>query len=167
LVTIRTQIEIKAPIELCFDMARNIELHTKTVWKHTKDRAIAGRTIGMIEAGEQVNFEATHFLIRQRLKSKIIEFNKPYKFVDQMVSGAFRTLNHKHEFMTVHNHTVMKDELTFEAPYGLAGKAAEMLILSRYMRNFLNYRNSQLKLVVEECHAQSLPKSMRNPTKSL
>lgn len=160
MVIIRTQIEINAPIELCFDWARNIELHTKTVWMHTRERAIAGRTIGMIEAGEQVTFEATHFLIKQRLTSRITEFIKPYLFVDQMVSGAFKTLRHKHEFMTVHDHTVMKDELTLEAPYGLLGRAAERLFLRRYMRNFLIYRNSQLKLLIENYYAEC---QLKNP----
>ncbi|MFC5653410.1 cell division protein [Paenibacillus solisilvae] len=155
MVIVQTKIQINAPLELCFDMARDIDLHTKTVWKHTGEIAIAGRMSGRIEADEQVTFEATHFLVRQRLTSRIIEFNKPYVFVDQMVSGAFKSLNHRHEFTAIDNHTLMMDELKFEAPYGLLGKAAEALILKRYMRNFLLHRNLQLKTLAEEIHVRT------------
>jgi hypothetical protein len=70
-------------------MARNIDLHTKTVWSHTQERAVAGRTTGMIGKGETVTFQATHFLIRQKLTSRIIDYTRPFKFVDEMISGTF------------------------------------------------------------------------------
>ncbi len=34
---------IKAPIEVCFDLARNVEIHTLTT-SQTKERAIGGVT---------------------------------------------------------------------------------------------------------------------------
>ncbi|WP_311547857.1 SRPBCC family protein [Paenibacillus baekrokdamisoli] len=150
---LQTEIEIKVPLECCFDLARNIDIHMQTVWKFTKERAIAGRTTGMIEDGEHVTFEATHFLIRQQLRSKIVEFHRPFIFVDQMVSGAFKTLRHSHTFTAVnHSTTLMKDELIFEAPYGFVGRFVEVFILKRYMRSFLNHRNKQLKLLAERTY---------------
>lgn len=34
---------IKAPIELCFDLARNVDIHTQTTTK-TRERAVGGIT---------------------------------------------------------------------------------------------------------------------------
>jgi hypothetical protein len=42
LIKVFTKIEIHAPIEVCFDLARNIDVHTETVSKHTRERAIKG-----------------------------------------------------------------------------------------------------------------------------
>src|SRR5690349_5111508 len=71
---------INATPEKCFDAARNIDLHTETVWTHTNEQAIHGVVHGYIGLGETVTFKATHFGIRQTLTSRIIEFQRPYLF---------------------------------------------------------------------------------------
>ncbi|MFC5402985.1 SRPBCC family protein [Cohnella soli] len=156
MITIKTEIEISAPIQLCFDLARDIEVHTKTVWRHTKEKAISGVTSGPIGQGETVTFEAIHFLVRQRLTSKITEYQQPFLFVDEMQNGAFKSLRHIHEFKQRNGKTLMRDTLYFEAPLGIIGKAVEKLILKKYMKNFLEHRNYQLKLMAEEKMRSSL-----------
>ncbi|BBI34154.1 SRPBCC family protein [Cohnella abietis] len=149
MVIVTTEVLIDAPLEHCFDLARDIEVHTQTVWKHTKERAIEGTTKGMISGGEFVTFQATHFLIRQKLKSQIVSYNRPFYFVDEMVKGAFKSLRHEHTFEEQQGKTLMKDTLTFEAPFGIIGWITERVILKRYMKRFLEHRNHQLKLFAE------------------
>lgn len=150
MVEVRTEIFIKAPIEVCFDLARDIDIHTRTVWKHTREQAVAGVTSGRINGGELVTFEATHFGIRQRLTSKITEFNAPYLFVDETQKGAFKNLRHVHLFEKQGAGTLMTDTLRFEAPLGYLGRLAERLVLKQYMRRFLEHRNEQLKQLAEQ-----------------
>ncbi|WP_425452440.1 SRPBCC family protein [Paenibacillus cellulosilyticus] len=145
-----TQIEIDAPIQLCFDLARDIEIHTRTVWKHTRERAIHGVTSGPIGEGETVTFEATHLGVRQRLTSKITAYEEPTLFVDEMQKGAFKRLRHTHDFQERDGKTVMTDVLEFEAPLGPLGFLAERLVLKWYMRRFLEHRNLELKKLAEE-----------------
>lgn len=76
MIEVRTEITIHASIERCFDYARDIDVHTQTVWKHTRERAIAGVTTGRIGAGDTVTFQATHFGIRQTLSSSPNRFAK-------------------------------------------------------------------------------------------
>jgi ligand-binding SRPBCC domain-containing protein len=140
---------IKAPIVRCFDLARDIDVHTRTVWKHTREQAVAGVTTGCIGSGELVTFEATHFGIRQRLTSKITDFNAPYLFVDETQKGAFKSLRHVHTFETHGEGTLMTDTLRFEAPLGWLGWIAERLVLKAYMTHFLDHRNEQLKQLAE------------------
>jgi len=149
LITIQTEIEISAPIEICFDAARDIERHTKTVWKHTKEKAIISDTGNLLELNHFVTFEATHFFIRQKLISKIVEYNRPYRFVDEMQKGVFKSLKHIHEFNYSNGKTVMTDTLIFEAPLGILGRVVEEIILKNYMRKFLEARNAQLKKGIE------------------
>lgn len=150
MVEVTTSIVILAPIERCFDLARDIDIHTKTVWKHTREKAIAGVTTGCISAGELVTFEATHFGIRQRLTSKITDFNAPYLFVDETQKGAFKSLRHVHHFEKHGEGTRMTDALRFEAPLGWLGWAVERLVLKTYMTKFLEHRNEQLKRLDEQ-----------------
>ncbi|WP_339315795.1 SRPBCC family protein [Paenibacillus sp. FSL R10-2734] len=149
MITVKTQIEISAPIQLCFDLARDIEIHTKTVWIHTKEKAIMGVTSGLIGPGQSVTFEATHFLVRQKLTSKITDYNEPFLFVDEMQKGAFKRLKHLHEFKELGGKTLMTDTLHFEAPFGLLGRAVERIILEKYMKRFLEHRNNELKKLAE------------------
>ncbi|MWV43337.1 cell division protein [Paenibacillus sp. HJL G12] len=149
MIAVMTETLIDVPADVCFDLARNIQLHTETVWKHTKEKAIAGTTSGMIGAGEFVTFQATHFLIRQKLTSKISEYQRPFLFTDVMVKGAFKSLRHEHTFEDVQGKTCMKDKLIFEAPFGVIGWMTERVILKKYMKSFLEHRNRQLKLLAE------------------
>ena len=61
---------IHADKRTCFDLSRNIDFHKDSL-KHSNEKAIAGKTSGLIGLGESVTWEATHFGIRQHLTSKI------------------------------------------------------------------------------------------------
>lgn len=141
---------VLAPIEQCFDAARDIPLHTKTVWPHTREEAIGGIVSGKINLGETVTFRATHFGIRQNLTSKIVEFARPYRFVDEMQKGAFQRLRHTHEFISQGEATLMRDTLTFNSPFGMIGFIFDRLVLQHYMRKFIYDRNERLKIFLEE-----------------
>src|ERR1700759_359494 len=88
---------IDAPIQVCFDLSRSIDLHIEST-KQTGEKAIAGRTSGLIEMGESVTWRAKHFGVWQNLTSKITEFKSPDYFTDEMVSGAFKSFRHEHLF---------------------------------------------------------------------
>lgn len=139
---------INAPIALCFDLARSIDLHTISTSK-TNEKAIGGRTQGLIELHEYVTWQATHFGIRQILTSKITAFEKPYYFVDEQISGAFKSLYHEHVFEQDGEKVIMKDIFTFQSPMGIFGRLFNKLILTAYLRKFLITRNSMIKEFAE------------------
>lgn len=65
---------------------------------HTHERAVAGRTTGLIELGEEVTWEGRHFGFRQRFTSRISAFDRPLRFQDRMIRGAFKSFVHDHDF---------------------------------------------------------------------
>ena len=142
------EIYIESPIEVCFDLARDIEVHMKTT-NETKERAVAGRTTGLIEIGESVTWEAVHLGVKQRLTAKITGMERPYSFTDEMVKGAFHSFTHTHEFRTSDTGTIMKDTFSYKSPLGLLGVAADKLFLEKYMRNFIVNRANELKNIAE------------------
>jgi ligand-binding SRPBCC domain-containing protein len=140
---------LAAPPEVCFDLARDIGLHCATA-SHTQERAVAGVTIGLIGLGESVTFEGVHFGIRQRLTARVIEFERPHRFVDEMTQGAFKALQHVHEFMPAPSGTLMKDTIIWVSPFGILGILVDRLCLERHMKGFVMQRNAKLKEAIEK-----------------
>ena len=66
-----------------------------------------------------------------------------------MLRGAFRSYTHDHYFEECDGGTLMTDVMEFTAPLGPFGKLAEVLVLERYMRVFLEHRNTFVKQVAE------------------
>ena len=145
-ITITTLIH--APRERCFDAARDLDLHVSSM-AGSGERAVAGRTSGLIELGEQVTWEARHFGIRQRFTSVITDFDRPRHFQDSMRKGAFRSFVHDHYFEPASEGTVMKDVLTFRSPLGLLGRIVDEVLMTAYLRRLLTKRNDALKSAVE------------------
>ena len=137
--TITIVTPMHAPIERCFDAARDLDLHLKSM-ADTNERAVAGRTSGLIELGEEVTWRARHFGITQHFTSKITAFDRPRYFQDTMQRGAFQSFVHDHFFAYENGITTMTDVLTFSAPLGLLGRIAEKLLLRRYLERLLTSR---------------------------
>lgn len=139
---------IQAPVDVCFDLARNVDIHTETTAK-TKEKAINGVTQGLLEKGDTVTWEATHFGIKQRLTAKVIHMEKPTVFVDIMVKGAFRSFTHTHQFKEEKGGTIMIDTFEYTSPFGPIGVIADKLFLEKYMTNFISSRAKELKKIAE------------------
>ncbi len=146
LIELVTQID--APIERVFDLARSINAHMAST-EGSNERAVAGRTTGLIEDGETVTWEAKHFGVKQRLSVRVTKFDRPHLFGDEMISGAFSSMHHTHRFTQSGEGTLMKDEFHFTAPFGFFGSFAECLFLTCYMRRFLTRRAAELKSMAE------------------
>lgn len=145
---VRVETFIEAPREVCFDLARDIDVHQQTT-QGTSERAVAGVTSGKMELGDSVTFEAKHFGVRQRLTSEIVRFERPSIFVDQMTKGAFKRMAHEHRFEAEGTSTRMVDVLDFESPLGPLGWLVDTLVLKRYMARFLADRGQALKRIAE------------------
>ena len=139
---------INAPAEICFDLMRDIRIHAQTT-AQTNEKAVAGVTDGMISLGQTVTFEGTHFGIRQRLTVKVVEFDRPRLFVDEMTEGSFKTFKHRHEFFPQNRRTLMRDTLTWTSPFGVLGKIVDKLLLERHLIDLVSTRNSRLKEIAE------------------
>ncbi len=148
MTTIYLETIINAPVQICFDLSRSIDLHQISTVK-TKERAIAGKTKGLMEKGEFVIWEAIHFGIKQNLTVKITEMQAPHFFKDEMLKGAFKSMRHEHRFKSENGKTLMIDVFEFAAPLGFLGIIAEKLFLKNYMKKFLIERNEVIKKIAE------------------
>ncbi len=139
---------INAPIECVFDVSRDIGFHVRSL-AHTGERAVAGRTEGLIGLGENVTWEARHLGVRQRMTAKIVAFDRPTYFRDEMQRGAFKAFGHDHHFEMIDGQTVMTDRLQFSAPLGPIGWIAERLFFRRYLKRLITNRAQAIRAEAE------------------
>jgi len=139
---------IRAPRDRVFDLARSIDAHQDSTGG-TEERAVAGVTRGLIGMGQEVTWEARHFGVRQRLTVRVTAFERPRHFQDIMISGAFKSMVHDHEFAEHPEGTLMSDRFEFKSPLGILGTLADRFFLSSYMRRFIIRRNAVLKQLAE------------------
>jgi ligand-binding SRPBCC domain-containing protein len=139
---------IRAPMELCFDLARSVDVHMAST-NHTRERAIGGVTSGMMNLNDEVTWEAKHFYVRQRLTSRITAMERPFMFIDEMQRGAFKSWHHLHTFEPRDGGTLMLDEVDYQSPLGILGRIADKLFLEKYMTRLLRVRNAHIKRVAE------------------
>jgi len=117
---------IRAPIDICFDLARDVDAHAESAAFSSERVVEPGRTHGLLEVGD-----------------------RPQRFVDEMIQGAFKRLRHVHEFEFKNGITTMRDTLEWEPPFGFIGRLADFLFLRRHMRWFVSTKQSALKTIAE------------------
>lgn len=142
---------IDAPGEVCFDLMRDVRLHAETT-AQTHETAGSRATDGKIALGQTVTFEGRNFGMRQRLTVKVVEFDRPRLFVDEMIEGRFKAFRHVHEFRPSNGGTIMKDTLTWTSPLGVIGRLFDSIMLKRHLLTLVTTRNARLKVIAERDH---------------
>ncbi len=148
MTTIKLKTYINAPVEDVFNLSRNIDFHILSA-KHTNEKAIAGKTFGLIGLNETVTWRGKHFGKYLTHQSKITSFDFPTYFTDEMIKGNFKSFKHQHFFCTSSKTTKMVDILYYKTPYGILGKIFDKLILKKYLTDFLMKRNQSIKSHLE------------------
>jgi ligand-binding SRPBCC domain-containing protein len=144
--TIHTYIKNKP--EIVFNLSRSIDLHLISTSK-TNEKAIAGKTTGLINLNEMVTWEANHLFKKRTFTSKITAFNFPFSFTDEMQKGDLKSFSHQHIFEEKDDGTLMIDIIHLKAPYGLLGKFAVWIFLKQYFKKLLEERNEVIKQYAE------------------
>ena len=147
--TIDLALDVRAPRERCFDLARSVDVHTVSAGA-TREAAIAGRTAGLISLGEEVTWRARHLGRWHTMTNRITALERPVHFRDEMVRGPFAWIVHDHRFLDLGNGTTrMEESFRYAAPYGLLGRAVERIVLTRHLRRFLEERNRVIRDLAE------------------
>ena len=148
MAVIELTLHVAAPAERCFDLARSVDAHVRST-AATGERAVGGKTSGLLTLGDEVTWRARHLGVSQELTSRITAFDRPRHFRDSMVRGAFARFDHDHFFTPCDGGTLLRDVFDYRAPLGPVGRVAEHLFLTAYMRRFLLARLHELKTLAE------------------
>jgi ligand-binding SRPBCC domain-containing protein len=141
---LRLVTDIAAPVDVCFDLSRSIDLHVESM-AASQERAVAGVTSGLIGAGERVTWEARHLGRRWRVTSCITEYDRPRRFVDEMVeAGPFAFFRHEHLFGPISGGTRMTDVIEFGTRYRPVAPLLD-LAAGAYLRRLIVTRNACIR----------------------
>lgn len=151
---------IKAKKEIVFDLSRSVDLHLLST-KRTNEKAISGKTSGLMELNDTVTWRAKHLGFYQNLTTKITELENPNHFTDDMINGAFKSFKHNHLFETRENGTLMTDIFNYQSPFGILGKFIDFLFLKKYMTKFLIERNKVITRCPESEKWREMVKSKK------
>ncbi|KAB1069160.1 SRPBCC family protein [Tamlana haliotis] len=164
--TILLESEINSDVKTCFDLARNIDILKESL-KRTNEIPVAGKTSGLIAKGEWISWEANHFGVVQHLTTKIVAFDSPNYFVNEMVLGVFKSYRHEHIFEEKGDITIMTDRFIFECPYGILGKLVDWLFMKRYITKLLKSRVKILKFIAESENATDYTSPYLSPMREV
>lgn len=139
---------IAAPPERVFDLSRSIDLHQQSM-QAFNEKAVEGKTSGLLSLNETVTWKAKHLLKERQLKIKMTALNAPYSFTDEQVEGDFKKLRHEHFFKPIENGTIMIDQFYFEVPEGFLKQLVSRYYLHRYLQQLLEERNRFIKKAAE------------------
>lgn len=139
---------VRAGADRCFDLSRDVSVHTGSTGA-SREHAVAGVTSGLLELGDEVTFEARHLGTRWRMTSRIAEFERPYRFVDEMRAGPFQRWRHEHVFVEQREGTLVIDRVEYRPLLWPLSWLVDLLFLRFYMRRLLEGRNRHLRAVAE------------------
>lgn len=143
------QTDIAAPPARCFDLSLDVDVHTASV-ASTRERVVAGVRSGCMALGDEITWEARHLGRTWRMTSRITEWERPARFVDEMVQGPFALFRHEHRFEPLGaSGTRMVDWLDYRSPLGVLGWLADAAMVQRHLRAMLVMRNAHIARVAE------------------
>lgn len=134
---------IPAPARSCFELSLSVDAHTASMAR-SGERVVRGTTSGLMGPGDVVTWRARHFGIPFTMTSRITEWEAPRRFVDEQLSGPFRSWWHEHRFEERDGATLMTDTVDFVSPLGPVGRVVDTLFLTGYMTRLLEDRNRWL-----------------------
>ena len=148
MTTFDVQTDIAAAPEVCFDLARDVAFHARSL-AHTRERIVHAPDRALLELGDEVEFEGRHLGVRQRLRARITAFDRPRGFRDEMTRGAFRSFAHDHRFEPTRTGTRMTDRVRFRAPFGPIGRLVARFVLRPYLQRLIAGRADALRREAE------------------
>lgn len=92
-------------------------------------------------------------------RGRIADYHRPERFTDIQVRGPYRSWVHLHVFRPVPEGTLMKDTVTYEVPYGQAGRLVHRLLIRRQLEDIFRYR----AIRISEWASGDLRRKSHNP----
>jgi ligand-binding SRPBCC domain-containing protein len=156
-VTVAFELVTEMPAEPArvFDLSLDVGVHTSSM-SRSRERVVGDVRQRSLGLGDEVTWKAHHFGVPWSMTSKVTEWSRPDRFMDEQAHGPFAAFRHEHLFeSTEGGGTRMTDRVTFRAPAGVLGRLAEQLILGRYLRKLIETRNDYLLVLLSPIDERS------------
>ena len=151
---LRDQIVVHAPVERCFLLSTSVAVVERELKMHPAE----GRTSGFVGEGDTVLWKGWQLGMPQVHQSEIRLYERNRFFQDCMLRGRFATFQHDHAFLNQGKTVLLRDELRFTMPFGVAGWMVGRAVLVPHIRGLMRKRFALIKMLAEgEGWRQYLP----------
>jgi ligand-binding SRPBCC domain-containing protein len=145
MITIRSTIQVKAPIERCFLLSLSAALRQEAVGSEPA----SGRTTGLIGLNDKVSWANGLFAWGSRQENVVDVLRQDLFFREVSTAESAGRFEHDHHFAPMNDGTRIRDEIQCSAPTGLKGLLLERFFLRRRMTEYLKRRNAIIKQAAE------------------
>jgi ligand-binding SRPBCC domain-containing protein len=102
--------------------------------------------IETMRQGLLINYKLSPFLgIYYNWITEITELEDKDYFIDVQKEGPYKKWIHKHSFKAIEGGVEMRDELSYEMPYGIIGKLAYALFIRKQVGEIFRFRYKKLE----------------------
>jgi ligand-binding SRPBCC domain-containing protein len=77
-------------------------------------------------------------------QTEISDVEEKWKFTDKQIKGPYKIWEHTHYFFKTDKGVLMRDEVNYKLPMGIAGKLMHMLVVKKKLRKIFAYRRKTL-----------------------
>jgi hypothetical protein len=124
-----------------FARAENLEVLTPG-WLHFTILDIAPQPV---QKGTLIHYALRMRGLPLRWTSEITEWDPPNRFVDLQLRGPYRLWHHTHRFIAEGDATRIVDEVLYELPLGILGRAAHRLLVKRDLEEIFAFREAKIR----------------------
>ena len=137
---LETRLLLKESIGNVFEFFSNVHgLETLTPpWLNFKVRSMNRSMIG---EGAEIDYKLRVHGIPLRWKSRILDWDPPFRFVDEQIVGPYRWWHHEHQFVECDEGTWVTDRVDYGVPLGWL---SHRLIVSRDLQRIFRFRHEKL-----------------------
>ncbi|WP_425615825.1 SRPBCC family protein [Anatilimnocola sp. NA78] len=119
-----------------FADAGNLEMITPP-WLHF--RILTPLPLEM-RTGALIEYRLRLYALPLWWRTRIEEFEPPFRFVDLQLRGPYKLWHHTHEFSEVPAGTLMKDTVRYQLPFGPLGTVTHALTVKRLLQRIFDFR---------------------------
>lgn len=98
--------------------------------------------LSILKAQDEILKEGADIWLQAKLVTKAtwhskITYFKQYEYVDEMISGRFKTWKHVHKFNKLSQFkTEITDQIDYQLPYGFVGRLLENYVMRQLCKTF-------------------------------
>lgn len=98
--------------------------------------------------GALLNYRFRWMNVPLRWKTVISEYEAPFFFTDEMVSGPYSLWIHKHRFHPTEEGTLVTDEVDYALPLGVIGALTNKFVVANHLKEIFRYRQMSLNEIM-------------------
>ena len=104
----------------------------------------------IIEQGARLDFQIITFGQVVKSTHQIMEFDRPNLVIEQQIIGPMKSWVHRHEYHSVPEGVLMRDQVDFELPGGLIGLLLSESKVRDHLEDGFFYREQKLKELISQ-----------------